>query len=930
MRVKTIFGWTAAVLGALLVLLLLTAFLVVRALVYPDDHLFGTVKDEASEVGLERSDFEAAADPYFVEMDKGLLKDPQGGPYPPEITRVAELTGLPEETVRQHAIKGQNTWNVWTGGNDLFWDKLAAKTAGAFDLLKVISSHESQKYGRRNRSHYLGLVNEPCFTEATGPDENRYGLWLDQWDDGCAPDPFANAETYPGVKTGARGENIPIGSYYGEPTGVLGLRLFPNPAFDKKAEEKWDPVRYYTDEKYYQDKDLVRPYRVGMSCGFCHVGPSPVDPPSDPENPKWENINSNPGAQYFWVDRIFYWNTEPREEPGKPAPHERNFIYQIFHTSLPGSLDTSLVSTDYINNPRTMNAVYSVIARLDPTLRWGQEQLEGGELDNKQFQDYEQTKAFADFWNADTGEIKTARVLKDGADAVGILGALNRVYLNIGLFSEEWLLHFRPIIGGQKISPIKISDAVANSAYWGATEDQTADMAIFFLVTASPDRLEDIPAGRKHLQESDETVTRGKVVFAENCAVCHSSKIPEAPEGSGIDEGICRNGGNGPNYRECWDRYWRWAQMDSFKAEMTKVVLADDFLEDNFLSTERRVPVDLLQTNACSPIATNALEGDIWDNFSSDSYKNLPPVGELTVHHPVSGGVSSFRPLGAGRGYTRPASLISLWSSAPYLLNNSVGHKEYPYTAEGYYGIASDGEGPYGTDPYQPVNLEAAEYGSGDKPDYGDGYGKSCPAASDRDPYLPCVDNRMRVFNDSIRKMLYPERRRKDTHTSQPVPGFIYRTTAPSCVMIPEGYMPDFVQDYPGVFHWLADWAFTEKGALHLGPLPQGFPVSAITNAKLLPDNDEPSGFDHYWKLIKAGPTLYKAFKGMGGACSLEELADPAVLVRAEQAVRDSGLIDELVGLSKCPDFVVNRGHTFGADLSDADKEALIAFLKRL
>ncbi len=50
-------------------------------------------------------------------------------------------------------------------------------------------------------------------------------------------------------------------------------------------------------------------------------------------------------------------------------------------------------------------------------------------------------------------------MLKDGSDSVGALGALNRVYLNIGLFSEEWLLHFRPLIGGQEISPIKIADA---------------------------------------------------------------------------------------------------------------------------------------------------------------------------------------------------------------------------------------------------------------------------------------------------------------------------------------------------------------------------------------------------------------------------------------------------------------------------------------
>jgi hypothetical protein len=42
-----------------------------------------------------------------------------------------------------------------------------------------------------------------------------------------------------------------------------------------------------------------------------------------------------------------------------------------------------------------------------------------------------------------------------------------------------------------------------------------------------------------------------------------------------------------------------------------------------------------------------------------------------------------------------------------------------------------------------------------------------------------------------------------------------------------------------------------------------------------------------------------------------------------------------MLALSKCPDFVVNRGHYFGTDrfkeepgLSDADKKALIEFLK--
>ena len=42
------------------------------------------------------------------------------------------------------------------------------------------------------------------------------------------------------MKIGARGKNMPVGSYYGYATGIVGLRLFPNPDFDEAAAKKWD------------------------------------------------------------------------------------------------------------------------------------------------------------------------------------------------------------------------------------------------------------------------------------------------------------------------------------------------------------------------------------------------------------------------------------------------------------------------------------------------------------------------------------------------------------------------------------------------------------------------------------------------------------------------------------------------------------------
>ena len=837
--------------------------------------------------------------------------------------------------------------------------------------MKTISSHPTQAYGRGNRFRYLGLLNEPCFDAPKGPDPDHFGLWIDQRRSDCAggDDPFGgNAAAdarYPGVAIGQRGKTVlntatgnnatlPVGSYYGEPTGVMGLRLFSNPGFDEKAAKAWDPDRYYTDPDYYNRADLVRPYRVGMSCAFCHVGPNPVNAPGNVETPEFANMTSNPGAQYFWVDRIFFWNTAPRGKDGKPAQNEGNFLFQLFHTNPPGSLDTSLVSTDYMNNPRTMNAVYEVFARLGVAAKTGSETLEGGERDNKQFQDYPQTAAFSAFYDATSGKSGSMRVLKDGADSVGTLGALNRVYLNIGLFSEEWLLHFRPFLGGQKISPIKISDSQKNSVYWQATENMTADMAVFFLVTARADRLKDVDGKADILDaRAPAMVERGKTVFADNCAACHSSKQPVPPAEFGVDLGECVGGGAGPQYRECWDRYWAWAQSDAFKSGMREIVNQSDFLDNNYLSTERRVPIDVVGTNVCSAIATNGLSGDIWDNFTSSTYKTLPPPKSVTVYHPVSGGAQPFQPLGNGRGYLRPPSLVSLWSTAPYLLNNSVGHPDYyPEDKQDGYGVHAYGEmadsssGPdvaeqpklypvkqAGDDVAGASTTGATALPSPSQPKvYGndDGaYSAACPSSDPDAPYMPCVDNRLTLFETSMRQMLSPETRRRDQLTAEPVPGYIYRTSAPSCLIVPKGFVPEAIRPYSGLLNQLAPWAFKADGSITLGPFPAGFPVNALTNTQLLPDNDDPAPFQTYKRLITNGPALLSTFKKLGGQCSPKDLADPKVRANSETVVRESKLIDRLMGLSKCPDYVVNGGHTFGADLPPADKEALISYLKQ-
>lgn len=492
------------------VLVIIAAGVLVYSLWWLHQPRPGHVKDEALLAGRDASTFPAADEDYFHDMDGGI-----------------DLTAAAPAADKKALIKGRNTWLVWTGGNDRLWDTLIYRSAGALDFLKVLSSHPAllkvnPQFSRDHRWEYFGLVNDPCFEKATAPDPDRWGLWLDKRRVDCQADPFENEHKYPGVKIGARGTGVngkdfPAGSFYGYETGIVGMRLFPNPNFDGAAAKHWDPERYYSDPSYYNDKKLVRPYRVGMSCGFCHVGPNPLKPPADPDNPKWENLSSGVGAQYFWIDRIFYWQADPS-----------NFVWQLFHTSRPGTLDTSFVSTDNINNPRSMNALYLLQERLDHARRWGKEALTGPQRNNKQVNDYISEGPLTRYY-APPDTVWTPRVLKDGSDSVGVMGALNRVFLNIGTFSEEWLLHFNALVGGKPISPIPISVARRNSAYFAATEAQTPDMALFLLASTEPHHLQDAPGGPEELKKDEALVPHGKDVFAERCARCHSSKLPTPP-----------------------------------------------------------------------------------------------------------------------------------------------------------------------------------------------------------------------------------------------------------------------------------------------------------------------------------------------------------------------------------------------------------------
>jgi len=106
--------------------------------------------DEAKAAGRSTADFPQITADIFKPMDGGI-----------------DLS--PEE------IMGRNTWNLWSGGNEHFWNHAAQDSYGLMDLLKML---DNRKFPRGERFKVLGLVNEPGFRTANRPDE--FGLWLDE------------------------------------------------------------------------------------------------------------------------------------------------------------------------------------------------------------------------------------------------------------------------------------------------------------------------------------------------------------------------------------------------------------------------------------------------------------------------------------------------------------------------------------------------------------------------------------------------------------------------------------------------------------------------------------------------------------------------------------------------------------------------------
>src|SRR5690606_22820012 len=369
----------------------------------------------------------------------------------------------------------------------------------------------------------------------------------------------------------------------------------------------------------------------------------------------------------------------------------------------------SLVSTDHINNANTIIAVFDLNARLARAL---ENPPEAQSATNLYFPGVEDG-------GRRVSPRHTPRVLLDGADSIGAFAALSRVYFNIGTFPEEWARCHNPILGFTPQRPFPVNTAEKNSAFWRAGDRYRIPYMVEFFTHNSakdgrsivaPMKLADTPQGKPLLAAEAAQARAGREVFLRNCAVCHSSK---QPQGFGIDFGDDWAEVPPPTLDDAHLRLpRRFEEWEDFRASpafraygelMTQFAgtadeTGDAFIRDNFLSTDIRIPITLVGTNSARAVATNAIRGQVWDNFSSEDYKNLPAVGGVRFFNPYSGAPldrwnnnDTYYPPAGGPGYYRPASLISLWATAPYLHNNALGLFNRDPSVEGRLAAFEDG-----------------------------------------------------------------------------------------------------------------------------------------------------------------------------------------------------------------------------------------------
>jgi hypothetical protein len=660
----------------------------------------------------------------------------------PAATSAAPTSGfyLGESGLTPSQRAGREIWYKATAGNARFHTYVFQQRVGVWiDWYRVLRADE-----RAQRFKTWGLINDPdCCTPGSAgcparSMEETYGF------DYCAGDEellqFVGKEGYrdpacdfqdaPVAQTDVHGPGDQRQSScdlaFGTSTGALGYRKFPNPRFDA---ERWralndgklgtwagygrrlsdDPATTDGRTSRIGDGSIEPPFLIGVSCGSCHIAFDPLNPPKDPARPEWANLKGGIGNQYLRISEIMV--------SGMPVDSPE---WQIFAHARPGTSDTSAVPTDQVNNPGTINALTNIGQR--PVFE-GEEVVAWRKAASCDVSSVEGETCWCEpgrstkCWRKSRQTEAVHHILKGGEDSIGALGAIQRVYFNIGSCAEAcWVNHLtdlRQVDPNQRNfgqTPFDIGQCRRDCPNFRAIEDRLPDILAFFMSKENDAtdlhvaRANALKAGKPaatyeydDLVEDLErefgsgAVARGREVFAETCARCHSS-VPEEKAGP------FRN--------------------RDFRAVSTVTGLREDWM-----GNDQSTPAAEVDTFRCRSLHSNHMTGHVWEEFGSETLRTRAQVPGIRE---ASDG---------GRGYYRNISLLSAWAHAPFMHNNALGPELCGW----------GGKGPY--EFYRPVYVD------GENRLLPDGRQPACWA------YDPSVEGRFKLYKESMRMLLNPQER---------------------------------------------------------------------------------------------------------------------------------------------------------------------------
>lgn len=596
------------------------------------------------------------------------------------------------EGLNESECAGRLIWFKATAGNDRFHTYVFQQRVGVLiDWYRVLRSDQ-----RGDRFRAWGIINDPaCCTPGT-PDcpakslDETYGM---DWCPGDEEllgyvgrtgyrDPacdFRDAPLKEGDEHGpADQRQSACDLKFGTSTGALGIRKFPNPRFDKTAWQRLNgslaswagynrPIAAAgageAARSHLQDGTIEPPFLIGTACGSCHIAFDPLNPPADPANPKWENIKGLVGNQYTRISEIMV--------SGMPS---NTLEWQMFAHARPGASDTSAIPTDQINNPGTINALINIAKRPifvgEQVMKWRKAASCAGSSD--------ETLCWCEpgrdgkCWKKSLEQETVHHILKGGEDSIGALEAIQRVYFNIGSCSEQcWVNHLSdlrqldPQQRGFGQTPFNIGQCRRDCPNFRAIEDRLPNILDFFMsaeahttdlrAARENQRRTTMPEARYSEQDlvadlerefGENAVARGREIFANTCARCHSSQ-PEAAAG-------------------------QFASLDFHRID------PGNGLREDWMGNDRNISASEVGTYRCRSLHSNHMSGHIWQEYGSETLRAQPP--DANVREPGDG----------GRGHYRNISLLNLWAHAPFLHNNALGPElcgKPRHTANDFYAM---------------------------------------------------------------------------------------------------------------------------------------------------------------------------------------------------------------------------------------------------